>query len=81
VPDIVPALDNVRPEGSAPELMLHVIGVVPVAASVWLKLLPTAAPAKGVVVVIVGATAAAATVMLNVLVVLPTLFVAFTVTL
>jgi hypothetical protein len=57
------------------------MGLVPVAASVWLKLLPTVAAVKGDVVVIVGAIAAAATVMLNVLVILPALFVALTVTL
>jgi hypothetical protein len=79
VPEIVPAVDMVRPAGSEPELMFHVIGVVPVAASVWLKLLPTVAAVKGDVVVIVGAAVAAATVMLNVLVVSPALFAAFTV--
>jgi hypothetical protein len=58
-----------------------VIGVVPVALSVWVKLLPTVAAASGEVVVIVGAIAAATTVILKVLVILPAVFVAFTVTL
>jgi hypothetical protein len=67
VPEIVPVVDMVRPAGRDPELMLHIIGVVPVAASVWLKLLPTVAELRGVVVVIVGAVNASATVMLSVL--------------
>jgi hypothetical protein len=29
VPEIVPALDRVRPDGRAPELMLQLYGVVP----------------------------------------------------
>jgi hypothetical protein len=74
VPDIVPAVDMVRPTGSAPELMLHVMGIVPVALSVWLKLLPTVAEVRGVAVLIDGAVAATPTVMLHILETLPAAF-------
>ena len=36
VPEIVPLDERLRPPGNEPLWMLHVIGVVPVAARVWL---------------------------------------------
>lgn len=62
VPEIAPALDSVRPAGSAPLVTLHVYGVLPpVAPKVVLYALPTVPPAKEFVET-VGACAAAATV-------------------
>src|SRR5690348_15805578 len=62
VPEIAPALESVRPAGSAPLVTLHVYGVLPsVAPNVVLYALPTVPPAKEFVET-VGACAAAATV-------------------
>ena len=57
VPEITPAVERVKPAGNVP-VLLHVIGVLPVAVSVWLYGVPTVPPAN-VVVVMVGATGAA----------------------
>jgi hypothetical protein len=46
--------ESVKPVGNVPLSMLHVIGVSPVAASVWLYAVPTA-PLANDVVVIAGA--------------------------
>jgi hypothetical protein len=56
VPEIT-LLESVKPPGNDPLSTLHVIGVVPEAASVWLYAVPTVPPAN-VVVVIVGAVPA-----------------------
>jgi hypothetical protein len=78
VPEITPAVERLKPVGNAPESMLHVIGVSPVAVSVWLYAVPTEPPAN-VVVVIVGATGAGAIVIENCLVSLPAALAALTV--
>jgi hypothetical protein len=78
VPEITPvALFNVRPAGSVPEVSDHVIGVSPVAASVWLYAVLTE-PSERLVVVIVGA-AVAVIVILKACVASETLLLAVTV--
>ena len=54
VPEITPAVERVKPVGNVPVSMLHVIGVSPVTASVWLYPVPTV-PFGNDAVVIVGA--------------------------
>jgi hypothetical protein len=53
VPDITPAEESDKPLGNEPVSMLHVMGVSPAAASVWLYTVPTA-PLGNDVVVMVG---------------------------
>lgn len=36
VPEITPAVESDNPSGKLPVLMLHVIGMVPEATSIWL---------------------------------------------
>ena len=78
VPDITPAVERLNPAGRLPLANDHVMGVVPVAASVALYAVPVTPPGN-VVVVMVGFTVAALITMLSVLVSLPTLLLAFTV--
>jgi len=54
VPDITPDVERANPSGNEPVSMLHVIGVFPVALSVWLYAVPTT-PFGSVSVVIFGA--------------------------
>ena len=54
VPAITPAVESVNPSGNDPVSMLHVIGVSPVAVSVWLYAVPTV-PLGNDAVVTVGA--------------------------
>ena len=75
VPVIVPLVFRVNPAGSVPLEMLHVMGVVPVAARVWLYAVPTV-PFGSVVVVIAGS---ATTVIESAFVTDPAEFSAFTV--
>ena len=53
VPEITPAVERVKPPGNVPVSTLHVIGVSPVAASVWLYAVPTV-PLGNDAVVMVG---------------------------
>ena len=79
VPVIAPVdVFKLRPPGRLPLAIAHVIGVVPVAARVWLYAVPTV-PAGKEAVVIVGATGAELMTMLSALVAFPALFVALTV--
>ena len=58
VPLISPVVSfSVRPSGRAPPLMLHLMGVVPVAVRVWLYASPTL-PSGRLDVVMLGAAAA-----------------------
>jgi hypothetical protein len=75
VPEITPVAAMFKPAGKVPLSRLHVMGVVPVAVSVWLYPFPTA-PSGNVSVVIVGATLI---VIDNCFVALPATLVAFTV--
>jgi hypothetical protein len=75
VPEITPVPARLKPAGNAPLSRLHVMGVVPVAVSVWLYPFPTA-PSGNFSVVIVGATLI---VIDNCFVALPATLVAFTV--
>jgi hypothetical protein len=60
VPEMVPAEDNVRPPGKAPEPMLQLYGVVPpLAASVIEYAVPTCPDGTDVVVICTAVTAAA----------------------
>ena len=62
VPLISPVVSSsVRPSGRAPPLMLHLMGVVPLAVRVWLYASPTL-PSGSVSVMILGAVAGALTV-------------------
>jgi hypothetical protein len=54
VPEIVPVPEMSNPAGDVPLSRLHVIGVSPLAVSVWLYAVPTV-PFANAVVVIVGA--------------------------
>jgi hypothetical protein len=57
VPEIVPLLAfKLKPVGRLPLEIVHVIGVDPVATSLWLYALPTEAPGIGETVVICGTT-------------------------
>ena len=78
VPEITPLLFRLKPVGRLPTEIDHVIGVVPVAARVWLYDCPTV-PAGKVDVVIVGATAALLIIMLSALVAFPAVFAALAV--
>jgi hypothetical protein len=80
VPEIAPLPKRFKPVGNVPLSRLHVIGVSPVAASVWLYAAPTVPPGN-VAVVIVGATPppTVAIVMDNSFVSFPVELVAFTV--
>jgi hypothetical protein len=53
VPVIVPSAARPKPAGNVPLAMLHVMGVSPVASSVWLYAVPTVPPGN-VAVVILG---------------------------
>jgi hypothetical protein len=53
-PEITPAEESVKPLGKSPLSLLHVMGVSPLATSVWLYAVPTVPPGN-VAVVIVGA--------------------------
>jgi hypothetical protein len=75
VPVIVPLSARLRPVGNVPPSRLHVMGVSPVAASVWLYAVPVT-PSGNVAVVIVGATPIF---MENSLVLFPASLAAFTV--
>jgi len=57
VPEIAPAVESVKPVGNAPESRVHVMGVSPLAANVWLYAVFTV-PLGNDVVVIVGAVGA-----------------------
>jgi hypothetical protein len=75
-PDITPVSARLKPAGNEPLSRLHVMGVTPVAASVWLYAVPTVPPGN-VAVVIVGE--AATIVMDNSLVPFPAELAALTV--
>jgi phosphohistidine swiveling domain-containing protein len=81
VPEITPVVPaRFKPVGNVPLPIVHVIGVSPVAASVWLYAVPTV-PFGNVAVVIVGAipSPTAVIVMDNGLVLFPAALVALTV--
>jgi hypothetical protein len=52
VPAIVPVSARVKPAGNVPLSMLHVMGVPPVAVSVWLYAVPTVPFGNDVVVIV-----------------------------
>jgi hypothetical protein len=75
VPVMVPVAARVKPAGNSPLSILHVMGVPPLAASVWLYAVPIT-PFGNTAVVIVGTPPI---VIVNSLVSLPAALVAFTV--
>jgi hypothetical protein len=50
-PEITPAVESVKPVGNVPVVMLHVMGVSPVAVKDWLYAVPTVPPGNDAVVI------------------------------